>query len=383
MLTVAPKGKNIGFHRNDVQKPPRESSIELLRIFAAFAVIVLHYNGGVGNALHFSSGLSREILLGLESLCVCAVDVFIMISGYFLCKTGKRTWDKPVYLILLMWIIGSMSYLGMCFANNGIEFGVDFRILLQKAFPPVNYFVVLYIALYIISPFINIVLNKLSEKGRTIMIVVMLLLFSLYPTMMDSYQLLMDHNYMGIDPVGAWGQQHGYTIVCFSLCYCIGAWIRLNSISKNLTKAKVIALIIACVFGIYVWYNIESHTVLAGLHELIDYNSFSYSNPLVLLLAALLLVLFSNIHFKSYIINTFSKAAFVSYIFHPIILHHLQVDVYAWTGGWKLFLHLVISVLIIYFFSWVLWKALDFILNPIVKRLSDKAIYKVYEIESA
>lgn len=91
-------------------KSSRDSSIELLRIISACAVIILHYNGGAGKALAYSSGTSHDILIFLECLSVCAVDVFIMISGYFLCTTTKRTWDKPVYLVLLMWIISLLSY---------------------------------------------------------------------------------------------------------------------------------------------------------------------------------------------------------------------------------------------------------------------------------
>lgn len=89
-------------------KQPRNSSIELLRIIAACMVVVLHYNG---RALGISTGLSHHGLAFLETVCVCAVDLFIIISGYFLCKTQKRTWGKPVFLFLVLSLIASIGYI--------------------------------------------------------------------------------------------------------------------------------------------------------------------------------------------------------------------------------------------------------------------------------
>ena len=45
---------------------------------------------------------------------------------------------------------------------------------------------------------------------------------------------------MGVSTVGAWGQQHGYTIVGFVLSYVIGAWLRLNEVGKSMTNRKTI-----------------------------------------------------------------------------------------------------------------------------------------------
>lgn len=257
--------------------------------------------------------------------------------------------------------------------------GVRLSSILQRIFPPSNYFVILYISLYVISPFINLSLNKLTAKGRMIMIMVFLFLFSIYPTILDGYQLLVHHEYMGISPVGAWGQQHGYTIVGFSLCYCIGAWIKLNDIKNKLKIGKIIGLTFLIVFGIYVWYSVEYSMVLHESNELINYNAFSYSNPLVVLLASLLLLLFSKLNIKSKLINSFSRAAFVCYIFHLIVLPYLRIGFYAQKGGAILLLHLVSSILVIYIFSWLLWRILDLLIKPVMKPLNNKVIYKVHE----
>ena len=358
-----------------VQKPDRNSSIELLRILAACAVVVLHYNG-MGKAWESSTGFTHQALMVMESLCVCAVDLFIMISGYFLCSSQKRTWDKPVYLLLLLWIINITTYVINSYLVGG---GISVVTIAHIILPPANYFVVLYLILYIISPYINIVLNKLNDRERFIMVIIFIIAFSVYPTLMDSYQLIMHKEYMGINPIGAWGQQHGYTIVGFALCYILGAWLKQNNFTSQIKNWKIILLIVFTVLGIYMWFNIEAHTVLKGTTRLIEYNALSYSNPLVLALTFFFLLLFTNLHFNSKLINTLAKSTFVCYIFHLSVIPHLKVNLFAEAGGIKLFFHMAISVVTIYFVSWVIWIVIDNVLTPITRKLKSRIIINPYE----
>jgi len=355
-----------------ITKPVRKSGVELLRILAACAVIVLHYNG-MGKALISSSSLSHELLVLLECICVCAVNLFIMISGYFLCKSDKRTWDKPVYLLILLSIIVVISYIsGACIGGGK----VDILTAIHSMIPPKNYFVLLYVTLYILSPFINLVLNNLSRRGRTVFLIVLVTLFAIYTTLIDSYQIMIKGQPMGVSTVGAWGQQHGYTIVGFVLSYVIGAWLRLNEVGKNTTKRKLLLLLVITVLCLYGWFKVEELFLLKNV-SLIEYNALSYTNPLVLLLTALLMVLFTNVNINSKLINSLAKATFVCYILHLQIIPFLNVPFYASIGGVKLFAHLTASVVAIYILSWLIWWVLDYILKPINRWFGRYSIYSI------
>lgn len=355
-------------------KAERNSSIELLRILAACAVIVLHYNG-LGGALGASSGVSKEVLAVLECLCVCAVDLFMMLSGYFLISNNRRTWDKPVYLLLQLSIISVAAYItSSCISRQG---GVNIVTLAHLVIPPHNYFVLLYIVTYIVSPYINVVMKSLGKKGLNLFVIILLILFSFYPTLIDSYQIVMQHEYMGISPVGAWGQQHGYTIVNFLLCYCLGAWYRLNT-KWNPNISRVVTGVIVSVLLIYLWYKIENRYFLHTA-SLVEYNAFSYSNPFVLLISFLALLLFSKWSFKNRIINVLAKASFVCYILHLSILPHLHIEQFARSGGIGLFVHLLLSVVAIYIVSWVAWRILELVLSPFMKKIKNYSIVSIDE----
>ena len=63
----------------------RQSNFELLRFLAGIAVIILHFNylPSGGGALEWSTGISYYVFLVLECICITAVNIFILITGYF------------------------------------------------------------------------------------------------------------------------------------------------------------------------------------------------------------------------------------------------------------------------------------------------------------
>ena len=65
----------------------RQSNIELLRIISMLGIIVLHYNNSdMGGGFLHAVGLNRFILMFLESIFICGVNLYILISGYFFCE---------------------------------------------------------------------------------------------------------------------------------------------------------------------------------------------------------------------------------------------------------------------------------------------------------
>ena len=78
----------------------RNSNIELLRIILMIFVITLHYNGMCGHALEYCLGGVNFYFTRLtESICICAVNCFMIISGYFL-SFNKEIKFKEALIVL-------------------------------------------------------------------------------------------------------------------------------------------------------------------------------------------------------------------------------------------------------------------------------------------
>lgn len=81
-----------------MKKVERQSNIELLRIFAMIGVIILHYISSPGHILEniIEMGGQYYPIALVNSVCVCAVDLFIFISGYFMWMSTEVSIKKPI-----------------------------------------------------------------------------------------------------------------------------------------------------------------------------------------------------------------------------------------------------------------------------------------------
>ncbi len=143
-------------------KRERQSNIEVLRIFSIIGVIVLHYNNRLyGNAFGITDNIviNHFALILLESLCICSVNVFIIISAYYLSKSNRRNIIRIVDLFIQVIVFSVVKYLISARAN------ITLKGLICSCIPN-NYFVTLYATLYIISPLINTFLDfpKIDKK---------------------------------------------------------------------------------------------------------------------------------------------------------------------------------------------------------------------------
>lgn len=131
----------------------RDSNIELLRILAIMGVVVLHYNNwNIGGGLRYveAGSVNQTVLIILESVFICAVNLFMLITGFFSCTSQKRNLSKVLMLLLQVSVFRMIRYLK---TTGEVISGSGFLLILL----PVNYFVILYTAVYLISPYVNLI----------------------------------------------------------------------------------------------------------------------------------------------------------------------------------------------------------------------------------
>lgn len=93
-----------------MEKRERQSNIELLRILVMLGVVVLHMNlYGLKIAAEFSG---KFIFMHFtESLFICAVNVFVLITGYFSYKINKISVRKIIELIVEVILVKEALYI--------------------------------------------------------------------------------------------------------------------------------------------------------------------------------------------------------------------------------------------------------------------------------
>jgi len=334
----------------------RDSNIELLRILTICGVVVLHYNGNVAFNSVTPGTANSYFLLALEIIFIGAVDLFVLISGYFLSSTLHRKAIRAVELVVQVMIFGAGKYIVAMVLTGG---GFQLKALLTSMIPN-NYFVTLYLTVYLISPYINKLLDILNKKQFQWLIVLSVVLFSIWPTFLDLVWEYTGMSFPGLYTTNSGGSQYGYSLINFVMMYLLGAFLRKTRFLENQKSIIVFGELLMCVAGLFVWQTVSAQTARA------------YCNPLVIGSAVLVFVLFRRIEIQSRTINCLAKSAFTCFLLHDFFLPHIGIQ--AVVNGRLIVLvsHVILSVLGIFLVCWCAWRIYSFVTDPIFGWLGGK-----------
>ena len=177
------------------EKTKRNSSIELLRIISMIGVVILHYNnasmgGALGMVLDGSP--NQYYLYLIESLFVCAVNVFVMISAYFLACNQNRKLIKILELFVQVIVFNLVFYVFGVLRGHKV-FTVSSLI---SSLLPANYFLILYSVLYIISPYLNLIIKQLNKEQYKRLLIILMLIFSVWTIVIDVAENITGNTYL-------------------------------------------------------------------------------------------------------------------------------------------------------------------------------------------
>lgn len=347
---------------NKHQENIRLTNFELLRIVAIMGVVILHYNEDIGHAFDYVDCFSVKgnILYLLEEIFICSVNVFLLISGYFSIYKKQIDLMKPLILIIQVSCIKELTYLFSCIEGGG-NFSLFHAI---GAIIPNNYYVIIYCALYIISPHINHHLNELSKKSLDELLVSIMMLFSVYPVFVDLLGAIGISNIRGLSTISIEGDSFGYTLVNFLLLYIIGAYLRLSDL--KLSKFKIMLSWALCVSLLFLLRNYETlyGSRFAGIVN-------AYNNPLVIMEAVCVFLIFKEMHIYSKLINFVGKSAFIMFLSHGIILGRINIGDFVKTNN---VLFIILHIILIEIACLALAVILEVIFQKILLPLFHKII---------
>lgn len=290
----------------------RDANLDLLRILATLFVIILHYNNtGSGKAFLYTAelGYHYQMLLFLEVCSICAVNIFVLITGYYQSQSNSISLGKPLTLLAELAVFTILRYIAGCALGNEV-FSVS---TFLACFLPRNWYIVVYIALYLLSPFLNILISVLSKKQFKWLLICLFVVCSCLAYAVDLVNTLTGLEIAS--PLGLSGSGGGYTLVSFIFLYFVGAYLR-NA--ETIRSPKIILLISGVVylfsaFLLFFQARIQFSTALY------------YNNPVVIVQAVSLFVLFQSIRFKSAIINSLAKVSFGVYLLHSFFFSFVNI----------------------------------------------------------
>ena len=291
---------------NNVQTK-RETNFELLRIVAMIMIVSLHYWGKSGYLDRVTvSSPGFYVAWFSESCCICAVNCFVLLTGYFMSekrfKPSRviRIWLEVLEYSVILYLVSLVTGLGS-FSNS------DF---IKCFFPLTNetyWFATKYLLLLILSPFLNIFIEKCDKARMGILCICLFVLFSVMPS------VFYMRDYLNISG--------GYSLLWFMCLYVFGATIRrfglpiLKSKGGCLVGFLLSAFLIFAARTMFGFLNYYNGKEIAYAKVLYNYNFV-----LTFISALFLFGFFMNLSVKSGIVKRIvlflSPAVFGVYLLH-------------------------------------------------------------------
>ena len=340
----------------------RQSSIELLRIIAMIGIFISHWSVHGVKVFNYAGQdyLRNTIFTSLHMLGKISVDIFVIITGYFSLKDKFEFKFKKIFSIVFQVLTYSILWFGIeiiLYLTGNIEY--DWNTFSATLFPFFSFgywFMVVYLALLLFSPFLNTLINNITQKQHFTMLVglfIMIFILSLIGS-------------------GEWYNFFGL----FIFLYSVGAYLKKYGISAKLSVRNSVVM-----FAIFFLVSVLSIPILIACKKnqalLIEQNSF-----LVFGSALSLFLIFIQLKFHSKTINTISKTMFGIYLLHDgifrsILWRLLQTSKYTiFSNPSELILNLLLSTIIIFGFG-ILFELLRInTLEKITNKLIDNILEK-------
>lgn len=283
----------------------RLSNFEFLRLLCMLMVLNLHsfsgwqHGGGFWQAFDFFR----------ESTSICAVDCFVLISGYFGIHWKFKSFFNLVFQILFYSVAVYLVVVGLGIVDWSLGYFLErFECLfaIEKSWG----FAVSYVLLYFCAP----MLNALSEKSTSKELLTFILVF------------FIAINFICLPDI----------IFTYVLIYLIGRLLRkTNIVEKKIPAWKVFWIATILIFFsvyiiLYKGLGIRNASTAASLP--IGFIGYSYSAPLVIIQSVFLFLAFAKMSFTSKVVNWCASSCFAIFLIHmhPTIK---EIGYYSYTAG--------------------------------------------------
>lgn len=304
----------------------RMVSIDLLRIMSMMMVVMLHYLGK-GNLLPQVTGsmtVNGYVAWGMESLAIVAVNVYMLISGYFLVESGFKPGRlaELICQVLFYTILVPVVLVALGIISTD-RFGIYY--LLQTVLPvqmQQYWFMTAYVIMYLLSPVLAVAAKTLKREQLRNTVIALLLFFAVSKSVLP-FQLEVDAK--------------GYDALWFITVFLVAAYMRLYGIEfftkKENGRRGALCYLLGCV-GIYgVMLAVRFVYFKTGSLDHFIQNTYHYNHILNLFAAVSLFYAFYYVKIKEdgFVGKLIVKVA--PYTLGVYLLHE-QMDMRTLWPGW-------------------------------------------------
>ena len=324
-----------------VVKKHKETNFEFLRVIAMLMVVVLHYLSHADALLQLGMPKSGVQVFAtvIESLCIVAVNVWVLISGYFLSQSGFKLSRilqlicEVIFYTVLLSVVMMITGVYVVGSTDSVYKTVQYFFPIQSEH---YWFATSYVLMYIFAPVLNAGVRNLSRLQLKATILGLLLWFCFIKSVI---------------PVMFATDKYGYDFGWFICVYLIAAYIRKYNVTLFYSARKSAAVYLISCLIIFVMLLVL-HEINLKRGGLIYYSTVpTHYNFIFTLTGAL--GLFSFFRFYKMRENTFAKVIrYIAPLTFGVYLVHEHIEI---RDRWIVWLEHILGEVpkdSVFFFGW-------------------------------
>ena len=291
----------------------RNSSLELLRIISMLLIMSAHFvvHGKYPVPTVETFSINHVVLQVIGSYAYVGVAAFMLITGYFMISSEKKSVRKAIKLVVDIIFYSVLLFL-VCYVSKLLPLS---RTDIFGSIMPWGYFwfVLNYIVIMLVAPYLNKLLTLLTKKQYLFVIIVGVVSLRILP------QVLLGH----------FSVTSG-TLDYFLLFYAIGGYIRLHIPRSEHNGRNLIVGVAMFLLVVVIALAVDGIALLTENNELLkDYIHFKGLDAIPVDICAIALFLyFRNMSFVSKTVNNIAKYTLDVYLVHE---NRLMMKVF-WGG---------------------------------------------------
>lgn len=168
----------------------RNIAADIIRCLAFFLVVSVHFFLNSGFHYEIVEGKRMYVMVVMRAFFIICVPLFLTLSGYLLRKKELSVkYYKRITKILLTYILSSLACMtySIVFLHQELPVVNAISKLLDFTGAPYSWYIEMYIGLFLIIPFLNILYNNIPSQKWKLCLVITFAFLTAFPSVINVY----------------------------------------------------------------------------------------------------------------------------------------------------------------------------------------------------
>lgn len=257
----------------------RNPALDIIRCFAFLFVVSVHFFANSGYYNEIISGPRFYIMTLMRCFFMICVPLFMILSGYLMCnKTISKSFYKKIFYIISIYLLSSFCCIlyRVLILKESFSLGALVNGFFDYSNAPYAWYVEMYIGLFLMCPFLNLIYNNLKTKKEKKILLGTFLLITAAPQVVNNYIEFLPNWWISIYPI---------------TYYFIGCYLREYKLNISCKKIALLSFILFIINGTFNYYRSYNTIFNCGVWQ-------EYSSLLIVIQASLFFAFFTNLNYS-------------------------------------------------------------------------------------